>query len=79
MAWSAGVSATGAGLAALVLNGQAAWERAIFISLVFISGGAFLMLILTGLPDLTYRRRRPGATVKSDTAYNTDQSDRGPN
>jgi len=79
MGWSAGVSATGGTLAGLVLNGQAAWERAIFISLVFISGGAFLMLILTGLPYLTYRRRRPGATVKSDTAYNTDQSDRGPN
>jgi hypothetical protein len=55
--WSAGVSASGAGLAAL-FNGQAPWQRAIFISLIFISACTFVILILVGLPRVMSRRRR---------------------
>jgi hypothetical protein len=80
LAWSAGVSATGAALAALLLTGQAAWQRALFISLIFISGCAFVVLILAGLPELTSRWRRLfRALLKRDTAHNPDPSDRGTN
>lgn len=70
VAWSAGVSATGAGLAALLLSGEAPWQRALFVSLIFVSGCAFLILIFAGLPNLiaSYRsrhRKSPGQTPGS--------------
>jgi hypothetical protein len=62
VAWSAGVSATGAGLAALLANGPAPWQRALLLTLIFVSGCTFIILILAGVPSLTTwwhaRRRR---------------------
>lgn len=75
IAWSAGVSATGAGLAALFLTGEAPWQRAVFISLIFVSGCTFVILICVGLPNLTdrwraRRRKSLGHASDSDEAAN---------
>lgn len=76
--WSAGVSATGAGLAALVLTGEAPWQRAIFISLAFVSGCAFVILICVGLPNMMswWRGRRP-RSLGRDTSAESDPAVRG--
>ena len=62
VAWSGCVSATGAGLAALLLTGEAPWQRALFISLIFISSCTFLILILAGLPSMMSRWRELRST-----------------
>ena len=73
VAWSAGVSATGAGLAALLLTGEAPWQRALFISLIFISGCAFVLLICVGLPNMkSWWRARRHASLGRDTSGGSD-------
>jgi len=52
MAWSAGVSAAGAALAAVFAGRPAVWQRALFIALVVIAIAAFVILLGAGLQGL---------------------------
>lgn len=77
MAWSAGVSATGAGLAALFLTGEAPWQRALFFSLILISGFTFVILIFTGLPKMmSWRSELRHSPPRRDASSNPDPTGR---
>lgn len=52
IAWSAGVSAAGAALAAVFAGRPAAWQRALFIAFVVIAIAAFVILLGAGLQGL---------------------------
>jgi hypothetical protein len=52
VAWSAGVSAAGAALAAVFAGRPAAWQRALFIAFVVIAIAAFVILLGAGLQGL---------------------------
>jgi hypothetical protein len=54
VAWSAGVSAAGAGIAALFADGTAGWRRALFVIFVATSGIAFVILMAAGLRGLVF-------------------------
>jgi hypothetical protein len=78
VAWSAGVSATGAGLAALFLTGEAPWQRAFFISLIFISCCTFVILILAGPPSvMSWWRRLRSTPPRRDASADTEPTNRG--
>lgn len=52
IAWSAGVSAAGAALAAVFAGRPAVWQRALFIAFVVIAIAAFVILLGAGLQGL---------------------------
>lgn len=76
VAWSAGVSASSAGLAALFLAGGAPWQRALLISLAFISACTFVILIMAGLASVKSWRRRLHRTMPGrDTSADADPTE----
>jgi hypothetical protein len=80
VAWSAGVSTAGAGLAVLFISGKALWQRIGFTIFLMIAGGAFLFLLAAGLQGLLSARRarrlKPGnPDTESETASETAQTD----
>jgi hypothetical protein len=72
VAWSAGVSAAGAGVAALLADSKTGWQHVLFVSFVVIAVVAFVILIGTGAWLVVSRfrawRDRQEASRTSSTA-----------
>lgn len=64
VAWSAGVSATGAGMAAIFAAGRTGWQRVLFVIFVVIASVAFLILLAVGIQGfISWLRRTRGEPV----------------
>ena len=61
VAWSAGVSAASAALAAVFAGRPAAWQRAVFIAFVAIAIASFVILLGAGLQGLFAGLRAAGS------------------
>jgi hypothetical protein len=72
-AWSAGVSAAGAALAAVFAGRPAMWQRALFIAFVVIAIAAFVILLGAGLQGLFAGLRAGGSrqVIKGQSAAET--------
>jgi hypothetical protein len=67
VAWSAGVSGAGAGLAIPLEGAETAWQRILFILLILISSCAFVVLTGTGLFSIvSWRRARTRLPIDRD-------------
>jgi hypothetical protein len=72
-AWSAGVSADATAFAALLITGDAAWQRALFICLTLIGGCAFALLICARVPIFkSSGQQGHGALHKGDSPASHD-------